>query len=192
MHVCHDPEWLASQSYTVNFVPLNSTENTDFWKTVPMYFYVYLVMDLLSRGRYPEPLGTGKARKQIIAAHTEGGSDGDFPGASECCVPTRVTLYGYTGSWGKLGEGRAAGSAESSYSAGLRAENAALRPGRQCSHFLCHLLWSTDCYLSDLALPGQDCSQRRTVACPSLAVVFASHFIFKPFQGRCCYMLFQP
>lgn len=22
----------------------------------------------------------------------------------------------------------------------LRAENAALRPGRQCSHFLCHLL----------------------------------------------------
>lgn len=63
MHVCHDPEWLASQSYTVNFVPLNSTENTDFWKTVPMYFYVYLVMDLISRGRYPVPLGTDKTRK---------------------------------------------------------------------------------------------------------------------------------
>lgn len=55
-----------------------------------------LVVDLISRGMYPESLETVR-----LAARTEGWSDGDFPGASECCVPTRVTLYSYRGSWGK-------------------------------------------------------------------------------------------
>lgn len=74
-----------------------------------------LVVDLISRGMYPESLETVRPEKQILAARTESRSDGDFPGASECCVPTRVTLYGYSGSWGK---GGVAWSAESSYSAG--------------------------------------------------------------------------